>query len=180
MPLSFTFDGTDVNLAADLRTKLDVLGPALVQKMTYLMAKLQQKARANASVSRVKESIRNPRAEVEGSKIIGRLTWGGEPTTVSYKGGKPYDLAQIFEYGTRVHAVNPLTTSGTRVHEFGARRRVGKNVLKMMIGGKETFARFAFPRGVKAEQYMERAIESMRMEFAQGLLDTIRGEIKKR
>ncbi len=138
MSMEFSFNGTDVQVVQNLQNKIDVIGPALAEKMTYLMTKLQAKARANTAILRVRESIRNPRAELEGTSVIGHLTWGGEPTTVSYKGGKPYDLALIFEKGTHPHAINPLgvplTATGKRSHQT---RIIGKHeVLHFLMGGR--------------------------------------------
>lgn len=178
MPLTFTFSGSDIKVVADLNTKLDRLAPALVEKMTLLMTRLQQKARANTPIAMVKESIRDPRAEIQGSAVIGFLTWGGTPTTVSYKGGKEFDIAQIFERGSRTHAINPLTTAGTRSHIKGEKRRFGANILHFYSGGKEVFARYAFPKGIPAQHFMENAVNSMKTEFAEGLLQTIRGVMR--
>lgn len=184
MPITFTFSGTDLKVVADLNTKLDRLAPALVEKMTLLMTKLQQKARDNTRIGSVKESIRDPRAEIDGTKVIGYLTWGGEPTTVSYKGGKSFDIALIFEQGTKQHAINPLGAKGQlggrRLHHVaGSKKRIGADVLHFYVGGKDVFARYAFPKGIVAEHYMEKAVSSMKVQFAEGLLQTIKGVIRQ-
>lgn len=180
MPIEFTLSGTDVRVVSDLQTKLETLGPALAEKMTFMMRRLQVKAQANAPNLAVRESIRNPRAEIVGSKVIGHLDVGGQPSTISYRGGKPYDLFQVFEKGAKPHAINPLTEKGTRLHEKGAKRRTGKDVLRFMMGGKEVFARYAFHPGIQGSHFMEHAIQEMRVEFAESLLQTIRDVMRSR
>src|SRR5919109_1549875 len=126
----------------ELKIKASRLAPALIAKMTQLMIELQARAQAKTS-GRVAASIRNPQAEVSGSIIMGRLTWGG---VASEGGGKSYDIAQILEEGAKQHVIYPLTQKGTRAHEKGAKRRFGANVLHFESArlGKDVFADYAF------------------------------------
>lgn len=189
MALKFTFSGTDVEVVAGLNSIVDKIGPALVEKMTLLMTKLQQKARARTRVARVKASIRDPRAELQGTNVVGHLNWGGESTTVSYKGGKAFDLALIFEEGTKQHAINPLglkgELGGKRQHIAGGAKRIGAPILVWPVpytkGDKAViFAKYAFPKGIIAEHYMSKAVAEMKDEFVRGIEDTIRTSIQNR
>lgn len=190
MGIKFSFNGTDVKAKAELNDIVNRIGPALVQKMTLLMTRLQQKARAGTEIHVVKESIRNPRAEIQGTTIIGHLDWGGELTTVQYKGGRKYDLALIFEYGSKQHPINPLGQAGQlggrrQRQKGGLPKRLGANVLVWPVPytkgdySGHVFTRYAFPKGIVAEQYMRLAVDSMRQEFVEGLMDTIRGNVHR-
>ena len=158
---------------------------ALTEKMTYLMTRLQEKIRAGKLsehniTGEVSDSIRNPRAEQEGSNIVGKLDWGG--VYAYYMGNTPltggvklYDIAQILESGSKEHPINPLTEEGTRPHEKGLRRRYGANILHFFSArlGKEVFADYVFHPGTKGIHFMEEGLEQMKGEVAPAFEETI-------
>lgn len=178
-----TTNDSEVKLAYKLRTRSSTLIPKLADKMFYLMTKLQEKAQANSGLTsnRVRESIRDPRAEVQGGRIIGTLDWGG--VDVSYKattGGKGiiYDLAQIFEKGQKEHAINALTERGSRTPQgrFGGKlksvRRYGANVLQWFNppgSNNAVYAQSVFHPGREGIHFMENAVQEMKEDFADGL-----------
>jgi hypothetical protein len=175
MPIvNFSFNGTEVKVVAALQARQGRMVALLTEKMTYLMVKLQEKIQSKTK-GIVSESIRNPRAVNQSGVITGYLDWGGEPTTVTYKTGKPYDIAQILNEGAKAHAINPLTVEGTRLHEKGAVRRFGSNVLHFESArlGKEVFAAYVFHPGVAGQHFIESSIEEMRVTFAQEIAATL-------
>jgi hypothetical protein len=163
------------------------LKKALVEKMTFMMTQLQQKAKTKApSVNgTLADSIRDPRAEIDGDEVIGYLTWGGAPTTVSYKGGKAYDYARILNEGSKaIIAVNPLEETGSRTDASKtlsgkSERRFGKGVLAFMMGGKQVFAEYAFPKGTRPNRFVEDALMEMKGELIQGIQETISSVMKE-
>lgn len=179
MGFRITLEGTDTKVIFDIRRRIEVLNTVLMEKMTYLMTKLQNKAREKVS-GRIKNSIRNPRASVEGTAIIGTLDWGGEETTVSNKGGKAYDIARILEEGAKAHVIHPLTLKGSRAHEKGAKRRFGKDTLHFYSAklGKEVFADYVFHPGVPAAHFMRDTLAEMKGDIIEGLAQAI-GAVKR-
>lgn len=169
MRLGISLGGTDVRLATSLRTRSTVLTEALIEKMTFLMQKLQAKAQAGVSSKRVKESIKNPEAHREGELVVGTLDWGNVP--VEYSSGPIYDLAQIFEHGAKPHVINPLTDritgKGTRAHTKGAKERFGTGspVLRWEANGKAVFRSSAFHPGIEATNFMANAVADMKAEI---------------
>lgn len=157
------------------------LQAALVEKMTALMTRLQQKAQAAAPVrsGTLRDSIRNPQASAVGNKIIGTLEWGGPSTTSSYKGGKLFDYSQIVELGAVAHPINPLTTRGTRLHQKNSPRRFGSDILSNFYDiykeSKFISATGVHHPGVTGTHFMGNALESMRSEIVSGLSQTING-----
>jgi len=176
MRIGVTTNDTDIRLATSLRTRSNILIEALVDKLQFLMTELQAKARAGVPSKRVQDSITNPEGKREGDLVVGTLDWGNVP--VEYMGGNVYDLAQIFEHGTRPHyPINPLTDrytgKGTRAHTKGAKERFGTGspVLRWEEGGKAIFRPYAFHPGLPATNFMANAIEDMKDKIKEELRD---------
>lgn len=168
------------------------LANALIVKMTELMTRLQQKIRsgklaAHNKTGEVSDSIRNPRAEQEGTSIVGKLDWGG--VYAYYMGKTPltggvriYDVAQILNYGAEAHPIGALTEAGTRLHEKGMKRRFGSNVLafEWEKTGKREFFRHVWHPGVKGIHFMEEALEEMKGEFTKGVNQVLEDTVVKK
>lgn len=174
MPLSFTFNGSDLEVIESFQFKSNKIIEALVERMELQMVKLQQLMRSKTK-GRVAESVRNPEAHAEGGKIVGSLKVGGDQTTVSYKGGRAFDVAKIIDQGAKSHVINPLGIKGTRAHEKGATRRFGRDVLHFYSPrlGREIFADYVFHPGVEGSHFVETAIEEMRDDFREALINTL-------
>lgn len=174
--LKFSIDAS--KFIGRMQSKQSQLVDALTVKMTYLMTRLQQKARAG-TVGRIAESIRNPRVEVSGTVLTGKLDWGGAPTTVSYEGGKPFDIARIYAEGTTKDSwpINPLTTEGTREHVKGAKRRFGANVL----GNKEDEfgpVAYVFHPKIIGRNFIKDALDEMKSEIPNEIRKTVQGVLQ--
>lgn len=147
---------------------------AVEAKMIYLMTRLQEKAQAGTS-GRVAASIRDPRAEVSGAVVTGKVTWGGAPTTVSWLGGKEYDIARILEEGSAKDqwAINPLA-AGTPSHAKGGRGRA-KLGARALASDEFGPVAYAFHPKLIPQRFMRNAIESMKDEISQELRKTVYG-----
>lgn len=189
MPLSFTFNGTDIQVVESFQFKSSRVVNALVEKMEAMMVKLQEKMQSKTK-GRVADSVRDPEAFVEGGKIVGTLKVGGEPTTVSYKGGRSFDIAQILDKGAVPHRIDPLLRAtgltgpgqprgGTRLHEKGAVRRFGANVLQFysIKLGREVYASALYGTsehpGITGSHFIEDSIDEMRGQIRDGLMSTL-------
>lgn len=164
--MAITYEIKGERLGEVIARKQAGLLRALVGKMAEYMFALQQKARSIAPVGHdvetpppgtLRESIRNPRAELEGDHIVGTLDVGGEPTTVKTYAGQTYDYARIIMEGSTEHEV-PVSR---------------KRALHFLLGGKEVFAHFAVVSGVTANPFMADALMEMRSEIINGLQETI-------
>lgn len=155
------------------------------------MQKLRLKAQSKTK-GRIAESIRNPRAEVEDGKVVGKLDWGGVELPPTGK-SKIYDLAQIYEYGTNIdlYPINPIgkpiyypggkVGGGTRARTKGAKRQFGQNVLHWVAGGKQVFVAYVLKHpGTPAEHFMQYALDEMEREIVEGMADTIKEFGKKK
>jgi hypothetical protein len=193
MSISYDFAGTDVEIVRQFRTKSVGIINALADKMFYELNLLKEKAQARAPVGpdtedhaggTLRESFQEPTVEIRGNRVVGQLLWGGEPTTVTYKGGKAYDYARIIQEGSKAHAVNPLEEEGTRFkgaktltgHSY---KRYGKGVLFFMVGGKEVFAEYAFPAGVTPNPFVEDTLLEMKDQMVADLDATVSGVMRK-
>ena len=175
--LNIQLDDSALQLSYKLRTRETKLKSALLEKMQWLMGELQKKAREGTTSSKVRDSIRDPQAEVDGAKVIGYLDWGG--VDVQYMGGRQYDLALIQEKGARAHAINPLTQPGgkptPRVHEKGgakARFGTGAKFLKWGPESSPTFRKYAFRKEMLGKHFMKNAIDELREQFTRELRET--------
>jgi len=193
--LKFSFNGTDVDVEAALELTNQRLIEATTARMQELMKTLQTRLQARAprralvpgnqegllEVGGLARSIRDPRAYLDGTSIRGELTIGGDLTTVSYKGGRRYDVARIVTEGHRGgYPVNPLTKQGTRLHEKGAKRRKGADILRFFRGGEKVFATFTFPEASEPNPFIKETTESMRREFSVGIRTAIKEAVKKK
>ncbi len=172
MPLVISFNGSDIKVIESIQFKQNRVIEALVDKMELLMVRLQEKIRSKTS-GRVAEAVRDPEAHEEGGRIVGTLKAGGDPTTVSYKGGKPFDITQILESGAKLHAINPLGVGGqlggVRQHVTGGKKRLGANVL-MWEGAKgKMFAAYVFHPGIPGSHFIAESVNEMRKEIREGL-----------
>ena len=177
--LKFDYNGSDIQIIADLNVTSNRLIEALLEKMTLMMRRLQEKARGKLAGGRyatgqLADSIENPRAELEGKKIIGKLDWGK---------GVPY--ARAVEFGVPgTYVIYPLTKGGTkgafnekgrwrRGHLKGAIVRTGQDALYFYSErlGKSVFADYVFHPAIKAKHFMGESIIELE--------DTIRDEMRK-
>lgn len=189
MPLIISLNGTDVKVIESIQFKHDRVIGALVDKMEFMMVKLQNKMREKTK-GRVAEAIRNPRAYVEGGRITGAIDAGGDPTTVSYKGGKSFDITRILNEGAIPHRIDPLLQAtgltgpgqprgGTRKHGKGEVRRFGSNVLSFFSRnvGKQVFASALYGKsqhpGITGAHFIENSVNEMRKEISEGLRQTL-------
>lgn len=186
--IEFTTNETDINVALGFETRTTRLTAVLSEKMTVLMTALQEKAQARVTSTRVRESIKDPRAEVVGSVVTGKLNWGGVP--VQYMEGREYDLAKILEYGAKAHPVNPLTNPVTgkptpREHKAGglkARAGTKAKVLHFFGGtgsGEKgegpagTFRPYTFRQAMLGQFFMAKSIAEMEESFLTGMRDAL-------
>lgn len=179
--LKFSFNGSDVRVVAALQVKNERLVEALVQKMTFLMTRLQQKVQGETlprvttrRSGKLSDSITNPRAEAVGETIVGKLSWAG--------GSAWY--GRVFERGRRAYAINPLGTKGSikniRPHGKGTPRRFGQNVLSWVENGQRYYYPAVFIPAMTPHPFMAPALEEMRGEIVSGLRSAVLGVMKER
>ena len=185
------------------KTKFDrstALLEALEVKMTSLMTKLQEKARSNLEAKKsskggeasgqLSDSISNPRADIEGSSVVGRLDWGEgavDPIT-------GYAYAKIQEYGgiKGQYPINPLgkakvggrALGGTRPHGTGTPRRYGADLLYFIATGGEfegslISPKQAFRQAIEGKHFMRDSLDEMRESIITELRATILGTFEE-
>lgn len=159
MGISYDIEGGQLDVI--FRQKNSALMDAFVQKMNASLVALEEKAKLNAPVrtGTLRDSIGTPTVTVEeGGKIVGRLYWGGETTTLETIDGKRYDYAKLLHDGTVDHIV--------RVSE-------GKRALHFLFAGKEVFAAYAVVKGVDINSFMLDTLLEMKSAIVQGFKDII-------
>jgi hypothetical protein len=182
--ISFSFDGSDTRAVAALRVTNERLTVMLLEKMTFLMTRLQEKIRGKIhSVSgKLSSSIDNPRAEVEGTNIVGKLDVG--KTAISEDG---FNYTMAVEKGIeKEYEIHPLAVEGTRMylnpkglwrrgHHKGAIRRFGQGNLQLFSQklGKEVFASYVTHGPVEGKYFIKSSLEEMQEEFRQGIIETL-------
>ncbi len=170
-----SFGDSGARLVASLNIKNQKIIDACVIRMTSLMEKLQEKARANAPklTGALEESISNPRAEAQGKKIIGTVDWGGGASA-------PYAQAQEIG-GKGVYAINPKEAVGAYRggkpfgKEVAAHPAIPAKKALHFIGrdGKDVFAAYVFHPPQTAKWFMRDALYEMKEEIIEGLQRTI-------
>lgn len=178
MPLRVTYGDTDVRVAIAFKQKTDVMMTRLTEKMTYLMTRLQEKARGNINSrsGKLAEGIENPRAHTQGNQVIGELDWGRGDSA-------PY--AKTVEDGfNKMIAINPKAAIGAYRggFAFGAYRPAhgatkAKSALMFYSSrlGKKVFADFVFRPPIVGQHFMARAVTEMKAEYVAELKATING-----
>lgn len=193
--LELSLGSSGINLAANITVTSQLLVPALVEKMTFLMTKLQAKAQANAPklTGKLAESIKNPRAEAEGNRVVGKLDWGGGDVS-KYAipqeiGGKGY--YQEDEQGDTVkYAINPKKGVGAYRggkpfgKEVAAHGAIpGKKVLAFIgtkaYAGKQIFAPYVFHPPQTPKWFMRDSLAEMKLEIIQELSATLDAGLKR-
>jgi len=189
MQINFEFD--EHRGIESLGVETERLLEKLAARMTISMQRLQEKAREKASVKSSKypenpkhpntgalaDSIENPRAEIDGGVILGKLDWGRD---------LPY--AEIQEHGGALPVINPLgarkaigrALGGTRRKVKGAKRVFGSDVLQFMgAEGEFAYSKFAFPGLIPGKHFMEYAFQESIDEIREGLRETLVGYIRE-
>lgn len=184
--LKISTGDTETRIIAALEVKNERLMNALITKMTGIMGKVQEKARANAagpySKGALEDSITNPEAHAEGTSVVGTLQWGG---------GDAAPYARVQEEGgiKDLYAINPLgkpnlvgkALGGTRSRIKGTSRRFGSDVLRFIGSrdGKVVFAPQVFHPRVEGKHFMANALESSRNEIIEGLKEVCLGIMRE-
>lgn len=160
---------SDQALIESVKSKGKYAFDALVDKMGSMMVDLQRKAQSYAPVGlsdgthlagTLRDSIRDPKVQVDGSEILGSVTYGGDPTTVETYGGEEYDYFRIITEGSTEHRV-PVSE--------------GKRALHFLLEGKDVFSKYAVVSGVEPNPFMAEALYDMRSELISGIEETLYG-----
>lgn len=180
------FNSNDQRVRAALEAKNERLLNAVVDKMTFMMTKLQQKVVgetlprvATRRSGKLADSITNPRAELSGTTVIGML---------DYAGGAAW-YGNVFEKGRKGYPVNPLgqatgntgpgqARGGTPGRKKGEKRRFGANVLSWQEGGTWYYYPFVFIDPRAPTPFMAPALQEMKDEIVKGLKDSIVGVLR--
>lgn len=178
MALKLSLNNTDVQVVAALEVKNQRLITALVDRMTFLMTKLQQKIVTeklsgqvlNRRSGTLAGSITNPEAHVDGTTITGSLQWGGGPAW----------YGRVHEFGgTRGYAINPI-------YSRAQQRKIGKGTLApfkvlrfISKSGQVVFAPYVFHPALPKRSFMESSLEEMKGEIISGLKSAIVGVLKE-
>lgn len=181
-----TFNDTDRILVSEFESRSQKILSRIAERMTLSMERLQESAREklaasksnkypenpdNPSTGELSESISNPRVEVSGTEITGKLDWGGD---------LPY--ARIQEEGGELPVINPLgarkevgrALGGTRKHIKGATRVFGSDVLKFMgAEGKFAYRPATFPGPIPAKHFMQNAVAESITEIKTGIQEIL-------
>jgi len=173
--LRLTLNNTHAQVVAALQVKQDKLVSALLDKMTYLMQRLQQKIvgeKLSGQVlsrrsGRLADSIIAEPAILEGTDIVGRVAWAGGEAWY----GKVHEFG-----GTRDFVINVQASR----REWRRAGVLGKRALRFMLGGKEVFTPYVFHPPLPKRPFMAPSLEEMREEIKEGLreriLEVMRGE----
>jgi hypothetical protein len=198
MPLTFRITDNTAEYIAAYDLKSEKLLARLSERMTALMTKLQERARKNLSDTRstkawvgaegspaatgnLSDSIKNPKATVEGTTVVGSVDWGE---------GVPY--AKIQEYGgiKGSYPIEPIGVRGVRPHRKGTPRYFSKGVKYLLSGGEESagllrfvgaqdgkllYSKEVFRKALPPRNFMGDALEGMKEEIREGLKGAIIG-----
>ena len=185
MAIKIQFNGSDKEVISEFETRTQKILSKIADRLTLSMERLQEKARAkaaskdskypenpdNPSTGNLADSIDNPRAEVIGRTVLGKLDWGGD---------LPY--ANMQEHGGEIPVINALgarkTTGralgGTRKHVKGATRVFGSDVLQFMgKEGKFAYRQATFPGPIPGKHFMENSLQESIDEIKSGVREAL-------
>lgn len=166
--IDFSFDGTDIKVINHLQFASQLLQHKLVARMTALMTRIQFRLRAkyNAgkySTGELAESVTNPRAEVVGGGVVGRLDITSP-------------VATYLEDGTQAHTIYPKATiiKGTMATRGKAavRRQVESKAALHFYSdrlGKNVFADYVFKDPISGRHYVKNTLTEMQDEIRKGI-----------
>lgn len=191
MAIKLQFNNSDEEVISEFETKQQRILAKIADRMTLSMQRLQEKARAkaaskdskypenpeNPSTGALADSIENPRVEIEGTTIVGKLDWGGD---------LPY--ANMQEHGGEVPVINALgarkavgrALGGTRKHAKGAVRVFGSDVLQFMgKEGKFAYREATFPGPIPGKHFMENSLRESIEEIKSGIREVLSIDVKE-
>lgn len=161
MILEFSFGITSDKVIERLINVRNNILPAVADKMTYLMLKLQQKIvgqKLSGQVLRretgtLANSIVAVPAQVVGTTVTGEVLGAGGPAW----------YGRVHNYG------------GTKAYDI---RPVDKRALRMIINGKAVFSTHNIHPPAEKRNFMESSVEEMRYEIVNGIAEAILGVIR--
>lgn len=161
MILEFSFGVSSDRILARLENINTSILPAVADKMTYLMLKLQQKIvgeKLSGQILRrqsgtLANSIIALPAKIEGTTVTGEVLGAGGPAW----------YGRVHNYG------------GTKAYDI---RPVDKRALRMIINGKAVFSAHNIHPPAEKRNFMESSVEEMREEIINSLRQTILGVIE--
>ena len=198
MSKEFLFISTansETKVVAELGLTNRILINSLLEKMTVLMRRLQAKIQGRledlpySKTGKLRDSIANPRAEIESGNIVGRLDWG--KTAISEDG---FNYALAFEEGIqRPYVIYPLGKSGTKGFydakghwktSHGKNRfvRFGANKLHFFSNnvGKMVFASYARHDAVSGRHVIKTSVDEFEDDIRKGLFATVNEVLTKK
>ena len=173
-----------------LRVRAPIIVEALMQKMDLMMGFLKAKVKGDTiprffkTTDVIAASVAKLPTRIEGSKIIGSVTAGGELTTKETQGGANagprVDWAGVQERGVdHEWVINPVLFANAQAIKVRQRLRNGDlpEALAFMWNGKQMILRRVTHPALAARPFMRTALEEMIPEIKAGLEETFKREI---